>query len=90
VIFVDKIPKAPIGQDIAQGAKEAASAAATSGVIKKNIPCIVLPFMICSDVGKGRKSFIRGTESFISCVMYMDIGFAKAHHIELTCLVFLV
>ncbi|CAD6247143.1 unnamed protein product [Miscanthus lutarioriparius] len=39
VIFVDKIPKAPIGQDIAQGAKEAASAAATSGVIKKKTAC---------------------------------------------------
>jgi hypothetical protein len=33
----------PIGQDIAQGAKETASAAASSGVIKKKKnPCIVL------------------------------------------------
>ena len=82
-------PQGSIGQDIAQGAKEAASAAATSGVIEKK-QSVHRPFMICSDVGKGRKSFIRGTVSFISCVMYMDIGFAKVHHIELTCLVFLV
>jgi len=85
-------PQGPIGQYIAQGAKETASAAATSGVIKKkNNPCIVLLYsMICSDVDKWRKNFIGGTESFISCVMYMDIGFVKVHHIELTCLVFLV
>jgi uncharacterized membrane protein len=48
-------------------------------VIKKKQPVHRSTFMICSDVGKGMKSFIRGTESFISCVMYMDIGFAKVH-----------